>query len=152
QIGYQPALVAPPVPGPPAGPNTIAAMTFKPRLLVVISTVAEVVFCVTLMGDEKTTREVTACAGAGDNYFADEVGVKVGVQKCLSCHKAGGDAQESRFILQDPGKVEGIARDAAMRHNREAFAKMAAVKEHDQPRMLLKVIGQLDHGGEDVLK
>src|SRR5262249_9652197 len=35
---------------------------------------------------------------------------------------------------------------------RDAFAKMAAVKEHDQSRMLLKVIGQLDHGGEDVLK
>src|SRR6266480_4216142 len=39
-----------------------------------------------------------------------------------------------------------------MRHNRAAFARMAAVKEKDRSRMLLKVVGELDHGGMDVLK
>ena len=39
-----------------------------------------------------------------------------------------------------------------MRHNRDAFARMAALKEKDQSRMLLKVVGELDHGGKDVLK
>src|SRR5262245_65496319 len=114
----------------------MAAMTFKPRLLFVIATVAGGVFCVTLMGDEKTARRVTACAGAVDNYFEDEVWAKVGVQKCLTCHKTGGDAEESRFILQDPRKVEGTARDATMRQNRDAFAKMAAAKAQDKSRML----------------
>jgi hypothetical protein len=39
-----------------------------------------------------------------------------------------------------------------MRHNRAVFARIAAVKEKDKSRMLLKVVGALDHGGEDVLK
>ena len=39
-----------------------------------------------------------------------------------------------------------------MRHNRDAFARMARLKEKDQSRLLLKVVGGLDHGGEDVLK
>lgn len=129
----------------------MAVMNFEQRLLVVIATLAGVFSCVTLMGDEKTAGGAAACAGAIDNYFEDEVWVKVGAPKCLTCHAAGGDAEESRFILQDPRKAEGIARDAATRHNRDAFAQMAAVKEDDKPRMLLKAIGQLDHGGEDVL-
>ena len=48
--------------------------------------------------------------------------------------------------------MQGHARDEAMRHNRDAFARLAAVKEKDQSRLLLKVVGGLDHGGEDVLK
>src|SRR5205807_7630482 len=77
---------------------------------------------------------------------------KVGVQKCRTCHRKGGDAEDSKFVLQDPRKAEGAARDAAMRHNRAAFARMATVKEKDQFRMLLKVVGELDHGGSDILK
>jgi hypothetical protein len=92
------------------------------------------------------------CAAAKDNYFEDEVWAKVGVQKCLTCHRKGGDAQGSKFVLLDPRKSDGAARDEAMRHNRAAFARMAAVKEKDKSRMLLKVAGELDHGGSDVLK
>src|SRR5947208_14811052 len=93
-----------------------------------------------------------ACAGAVDNYFEDEVWARVGVQKCLTCHKKGGDAEDSKFLLLDPRKSAGTARDEAMRHNRSAFARMAAVKEKDKSRMLLKVAGELDHGGADVLR
>src|SRR5947208_9577382 len=92
-----------------------------------------------------------ACAGAVDNYFEDEVWAKVGVQKCLTCHRKGGDAEDSKFVLIDPRKRQGADRDEAMRHNRAAFARMAAVKEKDRSRMLLKVVGELDHGGSDVL-
>ncbi|HEX4611866.1 MAG TPA: hypothetical protein VH092_26965, partial [Urbifossiella sp.] len=70
----------------------------------------------------------------------------------LTCHKAGGDAEGSKLVLLDPRKVQGKARDEAMRHNRDVFARMAAAKEKDQSRLLLKVVGGLDHGGEDVLK
>src|SRR6185437_9408769 len=86
-----------------------------------------------------------------DNYFENEVWAKVGVQKCLTCHRKGGDAEESKFVLIDPRKRQGMARDDAMRHNRAAFARMAAAKEKKQSRMLLKVVGELDHGGSDVL-
>src|SRR5205823_67400 len=102
--------------------------------------------------DDTLPRPMVGCAAAVDNYFEDEVWAKVGVAKCLTCHKKGGDAEDSKFVLIDPRKSQGAARDEAMRHNRAAFARMAAVKDHDKSRMLLKVVGELDHGGTDVLK
>jgi hypothetical protein len=86
-----------------------------------------------------------------DSYFQDEVWARVGQPKCLICHRKGGDAESSKFVLIDPRKVAGAARDSSMRHNRAAFARMAAVKQKDKSRMLLKVVGELDHGGSDVL-
>lgn len=103
-------------------------------------------------GDEKSPRPPVGCAAAVDNYFENEVWAKVGVRKCLVCHRKGGDAEDSKFVLIDPRKIQGKARDEAMRHNRAAFARMASVKEKDQSRMLLKVVGELDHGGSDVLE
>src|SRR5262245_52491569 len=75
----------------------------------------------------------TGCAAAVDNFFVDEVRAKVGSQKCLTCHKKGGDGADSKFVLIDPRKVEGAARDTAMRQNAAAFAAMAAAKEKDKP-------------------
>ena len=91
-----------------------------------------------------------ACPAGGD-CFADEVWAKVGVRTCLTCHKPGGDAEDSKFVLADPRRVEGPARDAAMRHNRDAFARMAGLKADGRSRLLLKVVGGLRHGGGDVL-
>ncbi|HJZ57059.1 MAG TPA: hypothetical protein VKE74_18965, partial [Gemmataceae bacterium] len=86
-----------------------------------------------------------------DNYFENEVWAKVGFQ-CLTCHRKGGDAENSKFVLIDPRKRAGATRDEAMRHNRAAFTRMAVAKENAKSRMLLKVVGELDHGGSDVLK
>src|SRR5215813_13734681 len=115
----------------------------------VFTLVAGSVFSVAARGGDTLPRSVVGCASAADNYFEDEVWAKVGVQKCLTCHRKGGDAETSKFVLIDPRKSQGAARDEAMRANREAFARTAAVKEKDQSRMLLKVVGQLDHGGAD---
>ena len=109
-------------------------------------------FIASLCGQEKSPQPVAGCAAAVDNFFEDEVWAKVATRTCLTCHKAGGDAEESKFLLQDPRKSEGAARDAAMRQNRATFAKIAAVKEKDQFRILLKATGKLDHGGKDVVK
>jgi hypothetical protein len=92
------------------------------------------------------------CAAPVEDSFKDEVWAKVGAVKCLTCHKKGGDAEDSRFILQDPRKSDGAAQDNVIRYNRDMFAKIARLKEKDEPRMLLKVVGKLDHGGKDVLK
>ena len=92
------------------------------------------------------------CAAVADNDFENEVWAKVGVRVCLTCHKAGGDAADSKFVLEDPRKKVGAAQADAMRHNRDAFAKMARLNEKDRSRILLKVVGQLDHGGADVVK
>jgi hypothetical protein len=102
--------------------------------------------------DEKPPQAPVGCAAAVDNHFQDEVWAKVGRPKCLVCHRKGGDAEDSKFVLIDLRKVAGAARDNAMRHNRAAFARMAAVKQKDKSRMLLKVVGGLDHGGSDVLE
>jgi len=125
---------------------------FQNLRLLVLALVAGSVFSVAVRGGDNMPRPVVGCAAAVDNYFEDEVWAKVGVQKCLTCHRKGGDAEGSKFVLIDPRKRGGTDRDEAMRHNRAAFARMAAVKETEKSRMLLKVVGELDHGGSDVLK
>ena len=98
------------------------------------------------------TAAMPGCARAVDRFFADEVWAKVGAQSCLTCHKPGGDAEDSQFVLKDPSRSQGAAQDEAMRHNREVFARVARMKEGEKFRVLLKVTGGLDHGGEDVLE
>jgi hypothetical protein len=102
--------------------------------------------------EEQPAASPRPCVLAADRFFADEVWAKVGAQKCLTCHKTGGDAEESQFVLLDPERSQGPEKDDVLRHNREAFLRMAKLKEGDDWRMLLKVAGGLDHGGEDVLK
>lgn len=86
------------------------------------------------------------------DYFEKEVWPKVGAALCLQCHKKGGDAEESKLILLDPKKFQGHAQEDALRHNRDAFARLAAVKVKDESRLIVKATGGLKHGGEDVLK
>jgi hypothetical protein len=120
--------------------------------LLILALVAGSAFMAAVRADDKAPRPPAGCAAAVDNFFEDEVWAKVGVQKCLTCHRKGGDAEDSKFVLIDPRKRQGADRDEAMRHNRAAFARMAAVNKKDQSRMLLKVVGELNHGGNDVLK
>jgi hypothetical protein len=117
----------------------------------VLALVAGSVFAAAVRGDDKMPHPM-GCAAAVDNYFEDEVWAKVVVHKCLVCHRKGGDAQDSKFVLIDSRKRAGTDRDEAMRHNRATFARLAAVKEKDRSRLLLKVVGELDHGGGDVLQ
>jgi hypothetical protein len=128
-------------------------MLLSTRLLALVL-IAGTGYSAIVRADEKPTPApaAPACGRAVDNYFADEVWAKVGARTCLTCHVKGGDAEDSKFILQDPRKREGAARDEAMRQNREAFAKMARGKVKDKSRVLLKVVGELAHGGKDVLK
>ncbi len=101
--------------------------------------------------DEK--KEYTGpCAAPVDDFFVNEVWAKVGAHTCLKCHSAEGEALNSKFILKDPERSTGRDRDEAMRHNRSAFSRMARLKEGDQSRLLLKVVGKLEHGGKEALK
>lgn len=108
-----------------------------------------VALCLPLVahGEEKKSPPVPV-----DEFFVNEVWAKIGAQHCLKCHKPDGDAGDSKFILKDPEKSTGEAKIEALRHNRSAFAQMARTKEGDQSRLLLKVVGKLDHGGKEVLK
>jgi len=106
------------------------------------------------LGDDKKPEAVSGCTAlsASEDFYRDEVWAKVGATACLQCHKAGGDAEESKFILLDPRKSQGQAQSEVHKQNRDAFAKMAKLKEKDQSRLLVKAVGGLDHGGKDILK
>jgi hypothetical protein len=114
------------------------------------------VFGVGVRGDEKKDGKKPAytgvCTAPADAFFTDEVWAKVAVQTCLTCHKRGGDAEDSKFILQDPRRFPAGEQARVMRENRDAFATMARLKTKDESRLLLKATGGLNHGGEDVLK
>lgn len=100
-------------------------------------------------GEERVHPGPSCFNEAGDD-FENEVWAKVGARSCLKCHKAGGDAEESDFVLRDPSRE--TAGSEVLDHNRAAFAKMASLKEGNQSRLLLKPVGKLDHGGEEVLE
>lgn len=86
-----------------------------------------------------------------DSIFLDDVWAKIGERTCLKCHNAQGDASESQFLLRDPSR-DRATRKEAMRHNLKLFQQMAAAKEKNESRLLLKVRGDLDHGGGAVFK
>ncbi len=87
-----------------------------------------------------------------DTYFNAEVWPKVGVHSCLKCHKDGGDAKDSKFVLQDPTRDQTPARHVSQIHNLAAFTRMAKSLKDGGSRLLLKATGKLDHEGEEVLK
>jgi len=100
--------------------------------------------------------ELKPYSGSGcsvvDDYFVNEVWAKVAAESCLKCHKAGGDAEDSKLVLLDPARLTGAKRAEAMRANRAAFAAMAQVKEGKSTRLLLKSTGKVKHGGKEALQ
>src|SRR4051812_20585274 len=93
------------------------AMPSITRVLALVLAV-ETGFLVAVRADEKKPYTGATCTAPVDDFFKDEVWAKVGVTKCLTCHKPGGDAEDSKFVLQDPRRAEGAAQTAALRHNR----------------------------------
>jgi len=97
------------------------------------------------------TMPTTRSMGA-DSFFTEEVWPKVGAHSCLKCHKEGGDAEDSKFVLQDPARDATPGRHVSQIHNRAAFSRMAKAVKDGESRLLLKATGKLDHEGELVLK
>lgn len=98
---------------------------------------------------EAASPPVAAACTLQDRFFEDEVWAKVGERTCLRCHHENGDAADSGFILSP----RGSGHDAKwIQQNCEAFTTMAKARTDDQSRLLLKVTGQLDHGGGQALK
>ncbi len=106
----------------------------------------------TARGQDAKPYNGPACNRNLDDYFVKEVWPKVGAVLCVQCHIKGGDGEASKLVLHDPKKVQGHAQEEAIRHNRDAFARLASVKHKDQSRLLVKVTGGLKHGGADILK
>lgn len=85
--------------------------------------------------------------GPVDAWFAEELWGKVGERTCLNCHSDRGEASESEFILLDPSLDP-----SRLRQNRDAFARMAAVRKDGVSKILLKPGGGMKHGGGVPLK
>ncbi|MFN0052631.1 MAG: hypothetical protein ACKV0T_10590 [Planctomycetales bacterium] len=94
---------------------------------------------------------MAGCATAVDGLFENDVWGRIGSKKCLVCHRKGGDAQSSQLVLLEPQANTAADRATALRHNRSAFVRMAQTMEQGESRLLLKVVGKLEHGGEEVL-
>ncbi len=119
------------------------------RLLFIVTTMAGLIS--PSLADEKPVYSGSGCAAIVDDFFANEVWAGVGAQSCLKCHKTGGDAEDSDFVLEDPQRSLGHARDEVLQRNLQAFAEMARRKRGDQSRLLLKAVGKLHHGGKEAL-
>lgn len=98
--------------------------------------------------DQEQSPPACSAAVAG---FENQVWTTIAAEKCLVCHQAGGDAEDSALVLIDPRKLAGADRDDARRKNLAAFTRMAILQDGDQSKLLQKVAGELDHGGGDVL-
>lgn len=106
--------------------------------------------------DADADADPSPCPGVGDaaldKFFAEEIWPRIGAAECQKCHKTGGDAEETRLVLQDISRVPPSGRETAMRINRDAFVRMALQEKDDRSLLLAKVTGDLDHGGKEVLK
>ncbi|MCA9063981.1 MAG: hypothetical protein KDA96_13010 [Planctomycetaceae bacterium] len=92
-----------------------------------------------------------ACMRPVDAWFASEVWAKVGELECLKCHRAGGDAEDSRLVLREVPVAAASGKSELLRHNQSAFARMAKIRQDGHSLLLLKVTGGMDHGGREVL-
>lgn len=91
------------------------------------------------------------CLTEADAWFTQEVWGKVAAMECIKCHKQGGDAEETRLVLTELGLAQGDERKQRMALNRNAFFAVARLKSADGSLLLAKVVGDLDHGGNQVL-
>ena len=81
--------------------------------------------------------------------FAEEIWVKVGAKSCIKCHKDGGDAEETRFILQDPALSTG---EEWKHKNWAMFQKVGKWRKDGKPLVLLKVTEEVEHEGGEIFK
>ncbi len=91
------------------------------------------------------------CLAEVDAWFAEEVWAKVGLMECIKCHRQGGDAEDTRLVLYELGLTRDDERKKLMALNRDAFVGAARLKSEDRSLLLAKVVGDLDHGGNQVL-
>jgi hypothetical protein len=89
---------------------------------------------------------------ASQAWFAAEVWTKVASVECLKCHKNGGDAEDTRLVLQDPTGRPQDQFQKMMRQNFLTLTELAQDSTDGKSRLLSKVTGGLDHGGGGVIK
>lgn len=122
------------------------------RVIIIFVPVALLWLCAVATAERTEPCPGSRRASPAGARFNDEIWTRIGATECLKCHKPGGDAEETRFVLKDLTRLQEADRAAALRNNRDAFVRMARMKECEESLILLKVTGKLDHGGQEVLK
>lgn len=122
------------------------------RVLIGVLALSSLWLCSCAAEDEIVPCPATGGTKSVSTWFSDGIWSKVGSTECLKCHKAGSDAEETRFVLKDLTRLREADRAAAHRNNYDVFLRMARLKDGDKSLILLKVTGGLDHGGKEVLK
>ena len=130
-----------------------STMFLSTQLTLLACLIVAALICAAVNAQSTSSAEENVVPGClvEDRFFADEVWAKVGERTCLRCHNKNGDAAESSFLLFREGDVDGHD-GACLKQNRDAFQAMAKQSEGEESRLLLKVIGELDHGGGQVLQ
>lgn len=101
--------------------------------------------------ERQSVEQPITCQLPVDLEFEDRIWNRVLASKCLPCHRPGGDATESDFILTDLKKFIGQARDQALESNRQTLLKMAKQEKDGVSMVPLKALGELSHGGGTIL-
>ena len=79
-------------------------------------------------------------------FFAQRVWEPLMGTKCIACHNSTGAAKHTKLILQTDG-VPGF-----LDHNFETVRKIAAFEYQGKSLLLIKPLGELSHGGGEVIK
>lgn len=114
-----------------------------------------------------SSEELPVCRIGAEN-FEQEVWAKVIERSCLRCHHEGGDARDSRLLLNRPAHFAVSFADTPeesgrvpesrdwMALNRSVFESLAGIREPfadgTESLVLLKATGRVEHGGGAVLK
>ena len=110
-----------------------------------------IAFCHTAVGESESNPPAAVACPGQNQRFEDEVWAKVIERNCLRCHNSKGDAAETQFVLS--ARTTDRALEASwIQKNCQIFHEMAARREGDQFRLLLKATGGLEHGGGQILK
>lgn len=87
------------------------------------------------------TDEVDPGCVSTETFFKDEVWARVLSTNCLQCHNAQGAAKDTEFVLQSAAQTGFLAA------NMDTVRKVARFEVGGTSILLLKPLGQLEHGG-----
>lgn len=108
-----------------------------------------------------TQRQLLASDGMNDSSqvpsdsvatstFETDVWAKVVERTCIRCHNDQGQAKDSEFLLET--SIDGLYAPDILERNEQTFRSIARKVLADQSILLQKVVGDLEHGGGQVLK
>lgn len=108
-----------------------------------------------------TQRQLLASDGMNDSSqvpsdsvatstFETDVWAKVVERTCVRCHNDQGQAKDSEFLLET--SIDGLYAPEILERNEQTFRSIARKVLADQSILLQKVVGDLEHGGGQVLK